>query len=149
MHGGMMVSKRQSYPRSPCEVVAKIQVLRSTLGVKVATNASPAIPSKKKKKLNVSIVRVVNRGYGRWDDGVQTAMSSDQSFWSCRQNTHLGEHTWCKSGDKVNLSTGYAFCDDGVPMATSFQKLLCSYWQQSYRRFSHIVLLFRQKKKKS
>ena len=75
-----MVSKRQCHAISCSEVVAKIHFLGSTLAVKVATNASPAIPSKKKKKLNLSIVRVVNEGYARWDDGVQTAISSDQSF---------------------------------------------------------------------
>jgi hypothetical protein len=45
----MMVSKRQGHPSSRSEVVAKVHVLGSTLGVKVTTNASPAIPSKKKK----------------------------------------------------------------------------------------------------
>src|SRR5258705_1493617 len=49
---------------------------------------------KKKKKLNVSIVRVAIGGYTRWDDGVQTAMSSEGSFRSCRQNTAVGRHTW-------------------------------------------------------
>ena len=148
MDGGMMVSKRQWHPISCSEVVAKIQVLGSTLGIKVATNASPAIPSKKKKKLNVSIVRVGNRGYARWDDGVQTTISSDQSFRSCSQNTFLEVHTWCKSCDKVNLNTRYAWCEDGIPMVTSSQQLWWSYWQQSYLRFSHMVLQFRQKKKK-
>src|SRR5258705_13580837 len=55
---------------------------------------------KKKKKLNVSIVRVAIGGYTRWDDGVQTAMSSEQSLRSCRQNTCVGEDTWCKSHQK-------------------------------------------------
>jgi len=51
IHGGMMVSKRQCHPKGRSEVVAKIHVLGSTHGVKVTTNASPAIPSKKKKVL--------------------------------------------------------------------------------------------------
>src|SRR5258705_112665 len=97
---------------------------------------------KKKKKLNVSIVRVAIGGYTRWDDGVQTAMSSEGSFRRCRQNTCVGEHRWSKSHHKrlprnsvkkkkkLNVSLfsivnrGYARWDDGVQTAMSSEQSL-------------------------
>ena len=127
-----MVSIRQLHPISCSEVVAKIHFLGSTHGVKVATNASPAIPSKKKKKLNVSLVRVVIRRYTRWHDGVQTVMSSGEWFRRCRQNKCLAEHTWCKSWEKVNLNRGYAWCDDGVQPAMSSDQSFRSCGQNTF-----------------
>src|ERR1700704_5666544 len=71
-----------------------------TAVISLLVRHGPAIPSKKKKKLNVSIVRVAIRGYTQWDGGVQKEMSCDQSFRSFCQNTCLAEHTWCKSRHK-------------------------------------------------
>src|SRR5258705_4222941 len=92
MHAAMMVSKWQRHPHSYYEVIDNSDLFASP------TWSCNSV--KKKKKLMVSIVRCAIRGYTRWDDGVQTAMSSDQSFSSCHQNTFFAEHTWCKSHHK-------------------------------------------------
>ena len=72
MHDAMMASQWQCHPNSCDEVIDNSHIFASP------TWSCNSV--KNKKKLNVSIVRVVNRGYAWWDDGVQTAILSEKSL---------------------------------------------------------------------
>ena len=70
IHGGMMVSKRQCHPSSPCQVVAKTHVFgERTWG-------------KSGDKVNL------NRGYALCDDGVPMA-SHPNSCYEVIDNSHI------------------------------------------------------------